>query len=107
MPPRGWRGVQLDILFGQVLGVLLPFIDAFEVQRFGVAIERDEVRAHGAGFERAIFAINKERPGVIRISRGSPGAVLPRGIEVVEFERRRLRVGNVRFALFLDVNAAG
>ena len=55
----------------------------------------------------AFLTIDEERPGIIWIGRCAPGTVLPYGIQTVIFEGGGLGVGDVRFALLLDEDAAG
>ena len=86
------RGVQFDIGLGHILGILLALIDAFEVDRLGFFIERDEVGAHRAGLECAFLSVNEKCPRVVRVRRRAPGAVLPHGIEAIIFECSRLRI---------------
>src|SRR6266566_3820562 len=77
VPTRGGRGVQFNVLLGHVLWIFLLFIHALEVEGLGVLVERDEVSAHGARFERAFLPVDEERPRVVGIRRGAPGAMLP------------------------------
>ncbi len=107
MAARGGRGVEFDGLLGHVFGIFLALVKAVEVNGLGAFVERDEIRAHGAGLERAFLAVNEQRPGIIRIGRRAPGAMLPRAVEMVVFERGGLRVRNVRLAFLLHVDAAG
>jgi len=61
----------------------------------------DEVVARGAHLEGALLAVEDRRPGVFRVRRGAPGAVLPDDVEVRVLERGDLRVGDVRLVLGL------
>ena len=59
-----------------------------------------------AQLERALLAIDKQRPRIVRIRRRAPGAMLPHGIQSLELKRRRLRVGDVGLAILLHKNPA-
>src|SRR5947207_15053814 len=101
VPASGRRGVEFYVLLSDILGILLPLIHAFEVDRLGVFIHRDEVGSHGAGLERAFLAVDEKRPGVIGVGRRAPSAVLPYRIEAVVFKGSRLGVRNVPLAILL------
>src|SRR6476646_765973 len=71
------RGVEFDGGFADVFGIFFALVKAIEVDRLGIFIERDEISAHGAGLECAFFAVDEERPWIIGVGRGAPGAMLP------------------------------
>src|SRR5436853_1842363 len=83
---RGWGGIQFDVLFGDIFRILLALIYAIEVNRFLLFVLWDEICAHGAGFKRSFIAVNEQSPRIVRVGRCAPGAMLPNGIEAIEFE---------------------
>ena len=105
MARRG-GGVQLNIFFRAFFRKLVALKHAVEVNRLGFAIVRNKVCAHRAQLERALLTIDEQRPRIIRIRRLAPCAMLPDGVQSLELERRSLRVGNVRLAILLHIDAA-
>ena len=69
-------------------------------------VDRREVVAHHARLQRAFVAVEGRAPGILRIGRLAPAAVLPDDLEIAEIEGRCLRVGDVRLAGFVDENSA-
>ncbi len=96
---RFGRGdVLLQVLLGLVLGVLVQLHAPRRRWRRLALAERDEVVAVHAHLERALVAVERRAPGILRVGRCAPGAVLPDHRQVAEVERGRLRVGDVRLA---------
>jgi len=78
----GWRARRLARLSFSLTssGYCSRSKNGIRNERLGLAVNRDEVRAHGAGFECPFLTVDEERPGIIRIGRCAPGTVLPYGI---------------------------
>ena len=104
--PCGWGGKEFDVLFGDILGVLVAFVNAIPVNRFAFAAG-DEVVLGNAGFEGSLVSIKCQGPGIVLVRRIAPGAVLPDDGEVVVFEGGVLGIRNVRLAFLLDEDTAG
>ena len=82
----------LIAVFGDIFRILFALVKTIEMDGLLLIIQRDEIGAHGAGLEGAFLTVNEQGPGIIRIGRCAPGAMLPDGIEAVIFERDRKSV---------------
>src|SRR5947208_7252173 len=89
VPAGRGSGIQFDVGFRQIFWILLAFEYTVEVNWFGRVAMGNKVRTHGAGLERTLFAINEQRPRVVRIRGRTPGPMLPHGVETVVLESRR------------------
>src|SRR5690606_4775525 len=99
------RGVQFDALLGKILGVFLFFIDDILVNLFSFS-SGCEIAFHGAAAQCSFFAIQDKRPRIVRVSGGSPGAVLPYTVEAIVFEDGGLRIRDIRLSFLLNVYPA-
>ncbi len=103
--PSRRRAGEVDLLLGHILGELLALEDGVFVDRLAAAF-RSEVVAIDARLERSLVAVKDQRPRILRVRRLAPGAMLPGDIKAVVLEQGRLRVADIRFAPFLDEDAA-
>ncbi len=99
--------VPLQVLLGLVLRVLLLLEQRLAGKGWLLLAVREEIVTIHAHLERAAFAVDGGAPRIFRVGRWAPGAMLPDDGELVEIESRGLRVGDVRFAVLLDEDAAG
>ena len=104
VPPRRGRRLELDILFLEIFGIFLALEHRIHVR--GVPLIGDKVVTIDTALERALVPVQHKGPGIGRIRRVAPGAMLPHRIEFRILEGRGLRVGDVRFPVLLDVDAA-
>ena len=87
-------GMEFDVLLGHVFGELLAFVDAVLVDRLAFAPGDEIVTCH-AGFQRALVAVQRQRPRILRIGRIAPTAVLPDDGQVIVLEGSGLRVADI------------
>ena len=100
-----WR---LEVLLGLVLGELLELVGHVLVDRAAALARRDEVVAHHARLERALVAVERRAPRILRDPAGRPTMrCVQTTCRFAEVERRGLRVGDVRLARLVDEDAAG
>src|SRR5262245_59685506 len=96
----GRRDVFFQIFLGIVFGILFQLIGYVFMNGLIVFVEWDEVIAHDRSLERALVAVERCAPGVLRVVRMAPATMLPDDLDVAEIKGGRLRAGYVRFALF-------
>ena len=93
VPARSGGSVNFHAFFSNVLGILFPFVEGVEVDLFGVAVYGNEIGFTNVSDQGALFSVNGERPGVIRIAGRTPTPVFPVAVEFVVFEDGGLSIG--------------
>src|SRR6476660_9713793 len=87
---HGRRSVLLEVLFGLVLRVLFELVGYVTVNwRLTLAL-RDKIVAVDAQFQRSFVTVDCRAPGIFRVGRISPGAMLPDYVQSAEVKGRSL-----------------
>src|ERR1700683_1265207 len=71
-----------------------------------ILTRRYEVITVDIGLESTAVAVEGGGPWVLGVGRIAPGAVLPYDLQVIVFERGKLRIGYVGLTAFLHQNSA-
>src|SRR5438045_816588 len=106
VPSNRRRDVLLEVLLGLVFWIFFQLHDDVAMDALPLS-QRDKVKTVDAQFERPLVAIDRRPPRILRISRVPPRTVFPDDRELVELERRRLSIRDIRLAVFVDQNPAG
>jgi hypothetical protein len=87
----------LQASLGAVFGELIELVGDVFVDRRPAAFGRNKIVAHHAGFERTLFAVQRDAPRIVRVHRRAETAMLADDGETVVLEHGSLRIGDIGF----------